>query len=103
MKKIIRIIGGQGLVLAIVAVIIIFSSYWAVSNVSAQRNEDVVKSLEEALQRASVQCYALEGAYPPDLEYLSENYGIILDEETYFYLYDLQGSNIPPNISVIER
>ena len=90
MKKIIRIIGGQGLVLAIVAGIIIFSSYWAVSNVSAQRNEDVVKSLEEALQRASVQCYALEGAYPPDLEYLRENYGIILDEETYFYLYDLQ-------------
>ena len=29
-----------------------------------------------------MQCYALEGAYPPNLEYLEDNYGLILDEQT---------------------
>ena len=103
MKKLMRIIGGQGLILAVIAVIIILAGFIAADDFTAKRGEDDLKALEDALMRASVQCYALEGGYPPNLEYLSDNYGIILDEKTYFYLYDIQGSNIPPKISVIER
>ena len=53
--------------------------------------------------RASAQCYALEGGYPPSLEYLSDNYGVVLDLDTYYYHYDVQGSNIAPQIKVIKR
>lgn len=53
-----------------------------------------------AVERAVMQCYALEGAYPPDLVYLQENYGLILDRGQYDYLYEIVAGNIHPVISV---
>lgn len=103
MKKLLRLLGGQGIVLMIVSIVIMIAAYSAVSSVSNNSSEDSIKALEESLMRASVQCYALEGGYPPSLEYLSDNYGIIVDKETYYYHYDIQGSNIPPQIKVIKR
>ena len=35
-------------------------------------------SAEAAVRRAVVQCYAVEGAYPADLQYLEERYGCLL-------------------------
>ena len=32
-------------------------------------------ALENALERDITGCYALEGAYPPDLQYLKDHYG----------------------------
>ena len=49
------------------------------------------------------QCYALEGAYPPNLEYLAKNYGLQLDTEHYIYHYDMFASNIMPDVRVFER
>ncbi len=49
------------------------------------------------------QCYALEGAYPPDLQYLADNYGLQLDTEHYIYHYDMYASNIMPDVRVFER
>jgi hypothetical protein len=54
----------------------------------------------EAIERAVMQCYALEGAYPPNLDYLSQNYGLILDESRYVYLYEVVAGNIHPIIGV---
>ncbi|NLC84251.1 MAG: hypothetical protein GX749_04135, partial [Ruminococcaceae bacterium] len=45
-------------------------------------------------------CYALEGAYPPALEYLEANYGLIIDRENYDYYYEVVGANIRPIIEV---
>ena len=55
------------------------------------------------MARATVQCYAIEGRYPPDLAYLEENYGLILDREHYVYHYRLEGSNLMPEIQVFEE
>ena len=33
------------------------------------------ETLKKAIARASVQCYAIEGRYPPSIEYLEEHYG----------------------------
>ena len=54
----------------------------------------------QAMDRAVRQCYALEGAYPPDLQYLADNYGLLLHEDRYVYLYEAVGGNIPPIIKV---
>jgi hypothetical protein len=54
----------------------------------------------DAIERSVMQCYALEGAYPPDLDYLMQNYGLILDEQHYVYLYEVVASNIHPIIGV---
>lgn len=103
MKKLLRPLGGQGVVLMIVSIVIMIAAYSAVSTVSQNSSENSIEALEEALMRASAQCYALEGGYPPSLEYLSDNYGVVLDLDTYYYHYDVQGSNIAPQIKVIKR
>jgi hypothetical protein len=54
----------------------------------------------DAIERSVMQCYALEGAYPPDLDYLRQNYGLILDEKQYVYLYEVVAGNIHPIIGV---
>ena len=58
------------------------------------------KQIEEVIRKYAVACYAQEGAYPKDIAYLEENYGLIIDEDKYFYYYDLFASNILPDIEV---
>lgn len=71
-------------------------------NVSFRFSERL-KAAEQSVARATVQCYAIEGRYPPDLDYLEENYGLILDREHYVYHYRLEGSNLMPEIQVFEE
>lgn len=60
-------------------------------------------TLEETVMKYAIQCYASEGSYPPDLEYLSEHYGLILDYENYIYDYEIFASNIMPNITILDK
>ncbi len=62
--------------------------------------EERLSALESAVRRASVQCYAIEGRYPPSVEYLEEHYGISIDREKYHVFYDGWASNIMPDITV---
>jgi hypothetical protein len=57
-------------------------------------------TLRDALRRASVQCYAIEGRYPPSVEYLEKHYGIQLDRERYDVFYSGFASNFMPDITV---
>ena len=66
-------------------------------------SQERLKAAEQSVARATVQCYAIEGRYPPDLDYLEENYGLILDREHYVYHYRLEGSNLMPEIQVFEE
>jgi hypothetical protein len=53
-----------------------------------------------AIDHAIMQCYALEGAYPPSLAYLQANYGLVIDEEHYLFLFQSVAANIPPLVEV---
>lgn len=57
-------------------------------------------SVQETVEKYAIQCYASEGSYPPDLNYLVDNYGLILDEERFIYEYDIFASNIMPDIII---
>ncbi len=59
-----------------------------------------VEIIEKAVRRAAVECYALEGSYPPDLEYLTERYGLLLNDDRFFVDYQVTGSNLAPDIRV---
>lgn len=56
--------------------------------------------LDSAIRRAVVTCYAVEGKYPPSLEYLTENYGVRVDETRYAVFYDVFAENVMPTITV---
>ncbi len=74
-----------------------------VGSVSNRADEEGLVIVEDAIRRATVQCYAIEGAYPASLDYLEQNYGLRVDEKKYFVHYSPLGSNIMPDITVMRR
>ena len=72
-------------------------------DVSASSGSESIRLMEQNLRRATVQCYAIEGRYPPSLEYLAENYGVILNAEKYIYHYRVMGMNLMPDIAVFSQ
>ena len=84
-----------------VAVLLVFLT--SLSNLAQGRSEEDKRQLEDALRRASVACYAAEGIYPPNLDYLREHYGIQIDETRYMVVYDVFASNLMPDITVLEQ
>ena len=65
-------------------------------------NERQADSIRKIIDKALVQCYALEGSYPVDVEYVSK-YGVIFDNNHYIYFYEWYGSNIKPSIKVLDK
>lgn len=87
--------------LAFILLFILF--YRGISSVSDTTTAKQMESLENALNRSITQCYAVEGAYPPNLDYIKEHYGLIYDEELFYVDYQPIGSNIMPDVTIILR
>lgn len=85
-----------------VLLIVIFACYfyYGVDNVREANENKSYEILSEAIKRSAVQCYAIEGAYPPSIEYLEDNYGLIVDHKIYVVSYNVFASNIMPEITV---
>lgn len=66
-------------------------------------DEETLRLAQQSVQRAAVQCYALEGAYPINLDYLKTRYGVSVDEDRYFVDYRYIASNLMPDIIVLPR
>lgn len=60
------------------------------------------ETLELALNRSLMLCYCLEGAYPETLEELLAAYPLSYDSSRFTIDYRLQGSNILPEITILE-
>ena len=74
--------------------------YAAVDNAKRKSDEENYKILSDAIIRSAVQCYAIEGFYPPDIEYLENNYGLLVDHNKYFVSYNVFASNIIPEVQI---
>ncbi|MEG0874347.1 MAG: hypothetical protein RSB05_03115 [Clostridiales bacterium] len=74
-----------------------------VNNMAATAGDEQLKNIEDSLRRNATQCYAIEGQYPENLQYLADNYNVILDKEDYVYHYAFLGSNVMPQIFVFSR
>lgn len=68
---------------------------------TADREGDT--ALRKAIAKASVQCYAIEGRYPPDVAYLEDHYGVMINHDRYSVFYEGFASNIMPDITVIRK
>lgn len=75
---------------------------YGLSNAQEESRQEGLRMVEESINRAIVTCYAIEGIYPPNLDYLQGNYGLVVDEETYYVQYEVFASNIMPEVTVIE-
>ena len=92
----------RGLLMPLGALAVLLFFFPALSNLDQGRDAQGRQQLEDALRRAAVACYAAEGVYPPDLAYLEEHYGIQIDRTRYWVFYDIFGSNLMPDITVLE-
>lgn len=75
--------------------------YFGIQSLSATNDAEQKKSLENALLKDVVHCYAVEGIYPPSLDYIVNNYGLIYDKDKYFIDYQPIGTNILPDMTVL--
>ena len=95
------LLGGVLLPLAAAVVLLWFAA--AVDSLDSGRSEEDLRQLEETLRRSCVACYAAEGVYPPDLDYIKEHYGLQIDEERYTVKYSAFAENLMPDITVLEN
>lgn len=72
----------------------------AISGASGAAETELVRT---AVRSAALTCYAVEGAYPPDVDYLVEHYGLRYNSERFIVAYDAFASNVVPEIRVLER
>lgn len=84
-----------------IALLILFSK--AMKTISSANQAEQAEILERAITRSITACYSLEGAYPPNLAYLEENYGLTYNHNEYFIDYQYIGSNLRPDITIIQK
>ena len=99
MKKTISFPRWLAAALAIVLILLCFLT--ALSRVTAGSSAAQLQQLEDSIRRAAVACYATEGCYPPDLEYLQSYYGIQIDDTRYAVHYEVFAENLMPDITVV--
>ena len=91
-----------GLLVPVVAVAAVLCFATALDSLDSGRAEEGLRQLEETLRQGCVACYAAEGVYPPDIDYLKEHYGLQVDEERYTVRYSAFAENLMPDITVLE-
>ena len=74
-----------------------------INTFSASTYRHQKESLERALNRSIMYCYATEGVYPESLEELKTHYGLTYDENLFFVDYQTVGANIYPDVTIIEK
>ena len=90
--------------IAIVLVMLLaLAGVWLlVSRVGTASGTAQTQFVTDAVHNAAVTCYAVEGAYPNDLEYLRRHYGLAYDQSRYLVTYSAFASNLLPEIYVTE-
>lgn len=86
------------LLLFIIIAVLFIRGIASVSDTTLAKQRE---SLETALHRSISQCYAVEGLYPPTLDYIEQHYGLIYDKELFRVDYQPFGSNIFPDVTII--
>ncbi len=100
LRKIARSLAALGMPLVLLAALLLFQR--GVDALNADRSQEALTRLTQAIRRGCVACYAAEGSYPENLDYLKEHYGLQIDEERYTVFYEPVGANLMPQITVLE-
>ena len=95
------ILGLLGTIAMFVALIVLFN--YGINNLTRANEEEALEAVRNAVTRAAIQFYALEGRFPPHLEYLEERFGLQLDHERFEIVYSAFGANVMPQIFVTPR
>ncbi len=94
--------GGAGRLLSAALFLAVLALFvLGLDNISGITSRQEAEGLENSIRQSAVHCYALEGFYPDSLSYLEEHYGLTYDKDKYIVSYEIIGSNLMPDVSVI--
>ena len=65
--------------------------------------ENSREAIRDTVLRCSVECYAVEGAYPDSLSYLEDRYGLTVNHQDFIVTYEVFASNQLPEVQVLVR
>lgn len=88
---------------SIIFIVLLIVFLFGISSIGNTTLDHQQESLETAIHRSIVQCYAVEGTYPPSLSYLKDHYGLTYDEDLFFVDYQSIGSNMMPDVTIIRK
>ena len=74
-----------------------------VNNITNKNSGRELQIVRDAVKNAALTCYAVEGMYPDDLNYLIEHYNLSYNKDRYIGYYEPLASNVIPSIKVVER
>ena len=75
----------------------------ATKNAASSTDKRELSALKTNIENGITMCYAVEGAYPMDVDYLCDHYGLIYDRDKYIIHYECFASNIRPTVMILER
>lgn len=96
--------GGRLMLFSVI--LFILAAVWLIisaKNADSAAEKSRSESLYRTVSHSAALCYSIEGEYPPDLEYLEENYGVKINHDRYIVHYEYFGANIRPTITIAER
>ena len=84
----------------VTALLIVAIFFFGVQYIDDWMAQDSRRALEQELEQAAEHCYAVEGRYPPDLDYLEEHYGIRTEHRRFAVDYRRVAPDRAPEITV---
>ena len=75
----------------------------SVGNAGASADKRRSEAMYTTIMNSASLCYSIEGEYPPDIEYLENNYGVKINRDKYVVHYEYFGANIRPTVTVMEK
>lgn len=88
-------------IIIIVAVLVL--AVLMINRLDSRQHASETQIVKDAVKNAALTCYAVEGAFPENVDYLRENYNLAYDESRYFVTYEPFAPNVLPGIYITER
>ena len=90
-------------VTVVLLVILLAGAVLLINSMVSAGDAGETRMVRDAVKNAALTCFAVEGAYPADLQYLRDYYGLAYDETKYHVMYEAFASNQMPEIRVSVR
>lgn len=87
-------------VLLVLTVVLLNGYLLSFEERTAQRQ---LAQLERTITHALVTCFAAEGRYPDSLSYLSEHYGVHVDEARFTVYFSAFADNVMPTVRIYAK
>ncbi len=88
--------------IVLLMVLLLAGVFTLVTRLGTAQSGAQTQFVTDAVRNAALTCYAVEGAYPKDIEYLREYYGLAYDQSRYMVTYENFADNLLPTIYVTE-